>query len=52
MGQVSDHEYACGRCGAPMRSLAAGLDHAIRNHDMTRQQAQNEIKIHKKPRKR
>jgi len=48
---VSDHEYSCGKCGAPMRSLAAGLDHAIRNHNMTRQQAQNEIKKHN-PRKR
>jgi hypothetical protein len=45
---VSGHEYQCAKCGLPVRSLAAGLDHAIRNHNLTRQQAQNEIKRHKR----
>lgn len=44
---MSDNDYRCGKCGASVRSLPAGLDHAIRNHNLTRQQAQNEIKIHK-----
>jgi hypothetical protein len=50
--EVSDNEYTCSRCGAGVRSLAAGLDHAIRNHNMTRQQAQNERTIHKNVGKR
>ena len=47
---MSQHTYTCARCGEKFHQLAGALGHAIRQHGMTRQQAQNELKIHARKR--
>lgn len=40
----------CAKCGEPFATLAAGLLHIQKVHGATRQQAQNELKIHARKR--
>jgi hypothetical protein len=37
----------CAKCGDEFPNLASALKHCQREHGMTRQQAQNEIRTHK-----
>ena len=38
----------CSKCGKAFSDLATALAHCQREHGMTRQQAQNELKLHRK----
>lgn len=39
--------YTCSKCKDGYDTLPGALGHAMRAHGMTRQQAQNEIKVHR-----
>lgn len=40
--------FTCTKCGESFHQLVGALGHAMREHGMTRQQAQNELKLHRK----
>lgn len=44
------HELTCAKCRQTFTDLATALAHCQRKHGMTRQQAQNEMKLHARKR--
>jgi uncharacterized C2H2 Zn-finger protein len=47
---MTDHDYRCGKCDKPFRTLDEGLQHAQKVHGATRQDVQNERKLHARKR--
>ena len=45
---MTSTELTCSKCGKGFSTLAEALRHCQKAHGITRQQAQNEIKIHRR----